>query len=60
MRMNVEKTTHAKLKLNDELKKKSKLSSTKKNKNQKNQDQILKLKILRESFENLKRQVRKK
>ena len=58
--MNVEKTTHAKLKLNDELKKKSKLSSTKKNKNQKNQDQILKLKILRESFENLKRQVRKK
>ena len=58
MRTNVEKTIHAKLKLNDKLKKIK--TFLKKNKNKKNQDQILKLKILRGSFENLKRQVRKK
>ena len=59
MRTNVEKTIHAKLKLNDKLKK-IKTFLKKKNKNKKNQDQILKLKILRGSFENLKGQVRKK
>jgi hypothetical protein len=58
--MNVEKTTHAKLKLNDELKKNQNFPKQKKSKNQKNQDQILKLKILRENFEKLKRQMRKK
>jgi hypothetical protein len=57
MRTNVEKTTHAKLKLNDKLKKNQNFPKKKK---KKNQDQILKLKILRGSFENLKGQVRKK
>jgi hypothetical protein len=46
-------------KLNDKLKKNQNFPKQKKNNNKKNQDQILKLKILRGSFENLKRQVRK-